>query len=88
MIILCSKYGVIWMIDGFGRDGGVESVRKTNGELEGADVGAASPATEGGIVVVGFSVGPIVDSSLQVVLNVVDIAIGSSVISFWHVSSV
>ena len=80
--------GVIRMIDEFVRDIEVESNGKIIGKLEGADVSSVFNATEGSVVVLGLSVGSIVENSLQVVLNVLDIAIGSSVIIFWHVSSV
>ena len=72
--------GVIWMIDGFARYIEVESIGKIVGGLDGADVASAFNATEGNVVVVGLPVVSIVDSSLQAVLNVVDIAIGFCVI--------
>ena len=72
--------GGVWIIDGFVRDTEFESVGKLIGELEGADVVDALDATEGIVAMVVLSVGSIVESSLHVVLNVVDIAIGFSVI--------
>ena len=70
----------VWMIDGFVGGTEVCLIGKIIGELEGADVGVVYNATEGSIVVVGLCVGSVVESSLQVVLNVVDIGIGSPVI--------
>ena len=70
------------MIDGFVRDREVEVIEKINEELEGAAVGAATDSTKESVAVLGYSFGSIVGSLLQVVLNVVDIAIGSSVIIF------
>ena len=72
---------VVLMIDGFGRDTAVELVGKIIEKWEGADV-------EGSIVVIGWSVGSIDGSSLHAVSYVVDIAIGSSIVISWHVSSV
>ena len=69
----------VWMIDGFIRDTEVESIGKIIVALEGGDVVAGFNAAVGSVIVVGLSVGFIVESSSQVVLNVVDIAIGSSV---------
>ena len=69
---------VVWMIDGFVGDTEVESIGKIIGKLEGTDVAAGFNAVEGGVVVVGLFVGSIVESSLQVFSNVVDIAIGFS----------
>ena len=77
--LIASIDEVIRVIDGFVRDTVVKLVVKMIGELEG-DVTAGFSATEGTVAVIGLSVGSIVDSSLQVVLNVVDIAIGSSAI--------
>ena len=71
---------VVEMIDAFVRDSEVEFVGKIIGELEGAGVVAAVNVTEGSIAAIGVSVGSMVESSLHVVLNVVKIAIGSSVI--------
>ena len=71
---------VVSMIDKLLRDRGVESVEKINEELEGADVAVEFNTTGGSVAVIGLSVGFIVESSLQVVLNVADIDIGSSVI--------
>ena len=73
---------VVWMIVGFVGDREVKSVGKVIAELEGADVVAAFNVTE------GLLVGSIVKSSLQVDVNVIDIAIGCSVIILLHVSSV
>ena len=78
--LLGSIDDVFWMINGFVRDTEVELVGKIVEKLEGAEVGAAFNATAGSVAMVGYAFGSIVESSLQVVLNVVDIAIGFSFI--------
>ena len=78
--LVASIDDVVWMIDKFVRDIGVDLVGKISGELEGADVAVEFNAIEGSVPVIGLSVGSIVESSLQVLVNVVEIDIGSSVI--------
>ena len=73
---------VAWMIDGFMGDTEVNSIGKIIGELEGTPVAAAVNATDGTVADVRLSLGTIVESSLQIVLDVVDITIGSIVIIF------
>ena len=73
MLFVC----MIYMFEGHTE---LVSIGEIIGELEGSEIGS--------IIVVGLYVDSIVESSLQVVLNVADIAIGLSVIILSHVASV